>query len=141
MSMAGETGLEPVDAAAIPQRKLYTLAAMPAVGLGTFGSHHVRPNDVAAAVRGAGRGRLHRHFDCARCLGTRRLSAPPSKRSSGGGVRREELWVISKLWNDMHGEEDVTASCGKSLADLHLGYLDLFLVHWPFPDFHPPAAT
>jgi alcohol dehydrogenase (NADP+) len=58
-----------------------------------------------------------------------------------GEIRREELWVTSKLWNDMHGEEDVMASCRKSLSDLRLDYLDLFLVHWPFPIFHPTAAT
>ena len=47
MSVVGETGVEPVDPAKIPQRKLYTGAAMPAVGLGTFGSDHVAPNEVA----------------------------------------------------------------------------------------------
>src|SRR5271166_678304 len=55
-------------------------------------------------------------------------------------ARREELWITSKLWNDMHGEKDVMTSCRKSLADLRLDYLDLFLVHWPFPNFHPPAC-
>jgi alcohol dehydrogenase (NADP+) len=57
-----------------------------------------------------------------------------------GGVRREELWITSKLWNDKHGEEDVIASCRKSLADLRLEYLDLYLVHWPFPNFHAPGC-
>jgi len=56
------------------------------------------------------------------------------------GIEREELWITSKLWNDKHGEEDVVTSCEKSLADLRLSYLDLFLVHWPFPNFHPPGC-
>jgi alcohol dehydrogenase (NADP+) len=45
-----------------------------------------------------------------------------------------------KLWNDKHGEDDVIPSCRKSLADLRLSYLDLYLVHWPFPNFHPPGC-
>src|SRR6202022_1326634 len=55
-------------------------------------------------------------------------------------LEREELWVTSKLWNDKHGEDDVIASCKQSLADLQLSYLDLYLVHWPFPNFHPPGC-
>jgi alcohol dehydrogenase (NADP+) len=56
------------------------------------------------------------------------------------GLRREELWITSKLWNDKHGEKDVSPSCEKSLADLQLDYLDLYLVHWPFPNHHPPGC-
>ena len=55
-------------------------------------------------------------------------------------MRREDLWVTSKLWNDKHGERDVIPSCEKSLRDLQLDYLDLYLVHWPFPNFHPPGC-
>jgi diketogulonate reductase-like aldo/keto reductase len=53
-----------------------------------------------------------------------------------GGVKREDLWVTSKLWNDKHAEADVIPSCRQSLADLGLDSLDLYLVHWPFPNFH-----
>lgn len=48
--------------------------------------------------------------------------------------------VTSKLWNDKHGEDDVIPSCEKSLKDLQLDYLDLYLVHWPFPNHHPPGC-
>jgi diketogulonate reductase-like aldo/keto reductase len=44
------------------------------------------------------------------------------------------------VWNDKHGEDDLIASCRQSLADLRLDYLDLYLVHWPFPNFHPPGC-
>jgi diketogulonate reductase-like aldo/keto reductase len=56
------------------------------------------------------------------------------------GVRREELWVTSKLWNDKHAENDVVPSCERSLRDLQLDHLDLYLVHWPFPNYHPPGC-
>ena len=139
MSMVGETGAAPVDPAKIPQRRLYTGAAMPAVGLGTFGSDHVAPEEVAAAVSGAA-AVGYRHFDCASVYGNEDAVGAALEAIIGGGIDREALWITSKLWNDMHGEADVIASCRKSLADLRLDYLDLFLVHWPFPNFHPPGC-
>ena len=57
-----------------------------------------------------------------------------------GVVTRNELWITSKVWNDMHGEGNVIKSCKQSLADLQLDYLDLYLVHWPFPNYHAPGC-
>ena len=138
MSMVGETG-SPVDPPTIPQRRLYTGAAMPAVGLGTFGSDHVPPAEVAAAVKGAA-SVGYRHFDCASVYGNEDAVGSSLEAILRSGIKREELWVTSKIWNDKHGEEDVIASCRKSLADLRLNYLDMFLVHWPFPNYHPPGC-
>jgi diketogulonate reductase-like aldo/keto reductase len=137
MSNASEGQLPPIDPAAIPQRRLYTGAAMPAVGLGTFGSDHVTPAQVAEAVKGAA-AVGYRHFDCASVYGNEPEVGASLEAIQAGGVKREELWVTSKLWNDKHN--DVSASCRKSLADLRLKYLDLYLVHWPFPNFHPPGC-
>ncbi len=139
--MNSETRSEPaaIDPQAIPQRRLYTGAAMPGIGLGTFGSDHVTPAQVAAAVRGAASAG-YRHFDCASVYGNEPEVGGALESVISGGVKREELWITSKLWNDKHGEGDVIASCRKSLADLRLDYLDLYLVHWPFPNFHPPGC-
>jgi diketogulonate reductase-like aldo/keto reductase len=129
----------PIDPQAVPQRKLHTGAAMPAVGLGTFGSDHVTPAQVATAVRGAAKAG-YRHFDCASVYGNEPEVGAALESVIASGIEREELWITSKLWNDKHGEDDVIASCRQSLADLRLDYLDLYLVHWPFPNFHPPGC-
>jgi alcohol dehydrogenase (NADP+) len=57
------------------------------------------------------------------------------------GVRREELWVTSKLWNDMHAPERVAPAFERSLRALGLDHLDAYLVHWPFPNHHAPGVT
>ena len=128
-----------IDPTTIPQRTLYTGAAMPAIGLGTFGSDHVTPAQVASAVKGAVAAG-YRHFDCASVYSNEAEVGDALEEIQQGGVKREELWITSKLWNDKHAEDDVIASCRKSLADLRLKYLDLYLVHWPFPNFHPPGC-
>ncbi len=111
---------------------------MPAIGLGTFGSDHVSPGNCRGCRGRAAVG--YRHFDCASVYGNEAEVGEALEAILRGGVRREELWITSKLWNDKHGEDDVIASCRKSLADLRLDYLDLYLVHWPFPNFHPPGC-
>jgi len=139
MGNASQNGSALIDPDSIPKRKLYTGANLPAIGLGTFGSDSVSPAQVAEAVRGAA-AVGYRHFDCASVYGNEPEVGAALEAIVAGGVKREELWVTSKLWNDKHGGEDVIASCRKSLADLRLAYLDLYLVHWPFPNFHPPGC-
>ena len=129
-----------VDSGLVPTRVLYTGAEMPGIGLGTFGSDRFSGEQVAGAVKGAiavG----YRHIDCASVYGNEHLIGPVFEEVIESGlVRRDELWITSKLWNDMHGERDVLLSCAKSLKDLRLDYLDLFLVHWPFPNYHAPGC-
>jgi diketogulonate reductase-like aldo/keto reductase len=139
MSTETQGGAAAVDPATIPQRKLWTGATMPAVGLGTFGSDHVTAAQVAEAVKGAA-AVGYRHFDCASVYGNEDAVGASLEEIIRGGIKREELWITSKLWNDKHAEGDVIAQCRKSLADLRLKYLDLYLVHWPFPNFHAPGC-
>src|SRR3984957_10879868 len=128
MGKADRSGMVALDLAAIPQRRLYTGASMPAIGLGTFGSDHVTPIQVADAVKGAAAAG-YRHFDCASVYGNEPEVGASLEAIQRGGVKREELWITSKLWNDKHGEEVVIASCRQSLGDLRLGSLDLYLAH------------
>jgi alcohol dehydrogenase (NADP+) len=128
-----------VDPDEVPKRVLGTGAKIPAIGLGTFGSDRYSPQEVAAAVLGAvsvG----YRHLDCASVYGNEPLVGRALQAILEGGIKREDLWITSKLWNDRHGEKDVIPACRRSLDDLHLDYLDLYLVHWPFPNYHPPGC-
>ena len=124
-----------VDPAAVPQRVLASGARMPAIGLGTFGSDHVSPADVAAAVVGAA-AVGYRHFDCAAVYNNEALIGEALAQVMALGIPRDALWVTSKLWNDRHAPADVAPAFERSLRDLGLGYLDLYLVHWPFPNHH-----
>ena len=63
------------------------------------------------------------------------LCTPAPVRFTTGLVKREDLFVTSKLWNKEHGE--VEAALKRVLKDLQLEYLDLYLVHWCVA----PAAT
>ena len=129
-----------VDPATVPARTLSNGARMPAVGMGTFGSDTYAGETVAAAViEAATLG--YRHFDCASVYGNEALIGHALEKVLRGGVPREELWVTSKVWSDRHGDGDVIRSCKQSLIDLKLDYLDLYLVHWPFPNFHPKGCS
>jgi alcohol dehydrogenase (NADP+) len=134
-----KTTADGVDPSAVPQRKLAGGASMPAIGLGTFGSDHVPHEAVAAAVKFAAEAG-YRHFDCASVYGNESQIGKSFAALFQKGLRRDEIWVTSKLWNDKHSEENVIAACQKSLSDLQVDYLDLYLVHWPFPNHHPPGC-
>src|SRR5271157_5418537 len=128
-----------VDPKTVPHKIVYTGAKIPAIGLGTFGSDRISGEQIAAAVLGAA-SVGYRHFDCAAVYGNERLIGNSLQKILEGGVPREELWITSKLWNDKHAEEDVIPAFEKSLKDLQLDYLDLYLIHWPFPNFHAPGC-
>jgi diketogulonate reductase-like aldo/keto reductase len=128
-----------IDPRRVPQRMVWTGARMPAIGLGTFGSDRFSGEDIAAAVVGAVEVG-YRHIDCAAIYGNEHLIGASLEQVIAGGVPREELWVTSKLWNDKHDPADVIPAFLSSLRDLRLDYLDLYLIHWPFPNHHAPGV-
>lgn len=131
--------LEKVDPNLVPHRTLYTGAKIPAVGLGTFGSDRFTADQIAGAVLGAidiG----YRHIDCAAVYANEKEIGASLQSAMEKGVKREELWITSKLWNDKHAEGNVLLACQQTLKDLQLEYLDLYLVHWPFPNHHDPGV-
>jgi len=133
------TLLEKIDPGSMLHRELYTGAKIPAVGLGTFGSDRFTASQIAEAVLGAA-AIGYRHFDCAAVYGNEREIGASLQKVMGSGIAREELWITSKLWNDKHAEEDVIPACQQTLKDLQLEYLDLYLIHWPFPNHHAPGV-
>lgn len=131
---------EVVDLSKVPLRTLYTGEKMPAVGLGTFGSDKYSPAQISEAVYGAVKSG-YRLIDCAAVYQNEdQIGDVLGKLFDDGVVKREELFITSKVWNDMHGDGEVIASCKKSLADLKLDYIDLYFVHWPFPNYHAPGC-
>jgi alcohol dehydrogenase (NADP+) len=130
---------EVVDLKRVPSRALANGVRIPAIGIGTFGSDHVSHQTVAEAVRYAA-SIGYRHFDCASVYGNEEPIGHAFQDLFRNGLHRHQFWITSKLWNDHHGENDVLPSCEKSLADLKVDYLDLYLVHWPFPNHHPPGC-
>jgi diketogulonate reductase-like aldo/keto reductase len=117
------------------QLKLASGNPIPPIGLGTFGSDKYGPEEVADAVRGAAEVG-YRHFDCASVYGNERQVGDALKDT---GLDRADFWVTGKVWNNRHGE--VEAACEESLQDLGLDYLDLYLVHWPFPNHHAKGVS
>lgn len=125
-----------IDPVSVPKVKLYTGEEIPCVGMGTFGSDRFTSEQVSAAVGGAIRCG-YRMFDCAACYGNEgEIGAVFQEALDEGVVKREELFIMTKVWNDMH--DRVEESCRKSIDDLRCGYMDLFFIHWPFPNYHAP---
>jgi len=121
-------------------RKLFNGTEIPPIGLGTFGSDNIAPEEVGEAVYGAVNAG-YRLIDCAAIYGNEdKIGEAIEKAVNEGLVDREELFITSKVWNDMHGKGDVLLSLAKSLRDLKLDYIDMYFVHWPFPNYHAPGC-
>ena len=126
-----------IDPRKVPFKTLNNGCKMPAIGLGTFGSDHVSAEDVAKVV-GEALQLGYRYIDCAACYGNEPEVGAKLKKALDGGLPREELFVLSKVWNDCHAPEKLIEACKKSIRDLQVGYLDCYLIHWPFPNYHAP---
>ena len=115
----------------------------PTLGLGTWKI----PNDLAPGVIEDAVSAGYRHFDCACDYGNEaEVGAGLANAIKKGLCTRDDLWVTSKLWNTYHDPANVRAACERSLRDLQLEELDLYLVHFPialtfipFEERYPPG--
>lgn len=129
-----------VDPNKVPKVTLATGEQIPCIGIGTFGSDRFSSEQVAQAVGGAVRGG-YRLFDCASIYGNEAMIGQVFQDAfREKAVRRDELFITSKVWNDMHGQGDVLISCAQTLKDLQLSYIDAYIVHWPFSNYHAPGC-
>ena len=134
--------IEPVDPAAVTQLVLPDGLLMPQAAMGTF--HSDNPDlvedmeDIIVESIRLG----YRHLDCATAYQNEDVVGRAiAKAIKLGYVKREELFVLSKLWNKHMNPEDVIPACEDSLKMLGLDYLDMYVVHWPWPNFHVPGSA
>lgn len=107
--------------------KLNNGVEIPVVGFGTWQTPNGQvAKDAVLAALNAG----YRHIDTAAAYGNETSVGEAIKAS---GVKRDELFVTTKLWNSDHGYENAKKAIDKSLENLGLDYLDLYLIHWPNP--------
>ncbi|NUP38195.1 MAG: aldo/keto reductase [Streptomyces sp.] len=110
----------------IPSLTLNNGTSIPQLG---FGTYQIDPKDTRHAVLTALE-TGYRHIDTAEMYGNEKEVGQAVRDS---GLPRAEVFVTSKLNNGFHAHDAALTAFDRSLADLDLGYLDLFLIHWPLP--------
>lgn len=94
-----------------------------------FGMWQTDPKDVDLAVNTALEAG-YRHIDTAAIYGNEKDLGKVLQKS---GMKREELFITTKLWNNMHGYDNAFKAIDESLDKLQMDYVDLYLIHWPEP--------
>ena len=134
--------IEPINPSDVTQLQLPDGTLMPQAAMGTFHSDNpdiaeMMEDIVIEAIRLG-----YRHIDCATAYQNEEVVGKAlNKAIESRMVERDELFVLSKLWNKHMNPGDVIPACEDSLRMLGLEYLDMYVVHWPWPNFHVPGAS
>jgi len=111
-----------------PVAKLKNGVVIPRLGLGVYqsppGQTTQRAVEYALKIG-------YRHIDTARIYNNESDVGTALRKS---GIKREDVFITTKLWNSDHGYESALRACDQSLKRLGLKYLDLYLIHWPVPE-------
>ncbi|XP_065525648.1 uncharacterized oxidoreductase ZK1290.5-like isoform X3 [Lathamus discolor] len=107
-----------------PVLPLASGCSIPVLGLGTSHQGGYSHDAVVHAIQSCG----IRHIDTAKRYGCESLLQKAIKES---GVKREDLWLTTKLWHSDYGYENTQKACLESCERLGVEYLDLYLIHWP----------
>ena len=114
------------DMASVPNITLNDGSQVPQLGFGVFQIDPAETKDATLTALEVG----YRHIDTAEMYGNERGVGEAVRES---GIDRGDIYVTSKLNNGFHARKDAIAAFGRTMDTLGLGYLDLFLVHWPLP--------
>ncbi|MEE9229159.1 MAG: aldo/keto reductase [Acidobacteriota bacterium] len=122
--------------------RLNTGRTLPTIGFGTWQVDEAVAADIVVEAARCG----YRHFDCACDYGNEAAVGAGLRKVIDEGIcARDNLRITSKLWNTYHRREHVRRAVERSLRDLRLDYLDLYLIHFPiatkfvpFEDRYPP---
>jgi 2,5-diketo-D-gluconate reductase A len=111
---------------AVPTITLNNGVEIPQLGFGVFQIEPEKTKDATLAALEVG----YRHIDTAEMYGNEKEVGEAVRAS---GIDRADIFVTSKLNNSFHAYDDALAAFEQTLQDLGIGYLDMFLVHWPLP--------
>ena len=134
--------IEPIDSSHVAQLVLADGTLMPQAAMGTFHSDNpdlieTMEDVIVEAIRLG-----YRHIDCATAYQNEEVVGRAINRAIREGlVTRDELFVTTKLWNKNMSTDEVIPACELSLELLQLDYVDMYAVHWPWPNFHVPGAA
>jgi len=134
--------ITPINPSEVTQLRLPDGTLMPQSAMGTFHSDNpdlieIMEDIIIESIRLG-----YRHLDCATAYQNEDVvGGAIAKAIKMGIVNRDELFVLSKLWNKHMSSKEVIPACKDSLKMLELDYLDMYVVHWPWPNFHEPGAS
>ncbi|WP_395307228.1 aldo/keto reductase [Mycobacterium sp. AMU20-3851] len=111
--------------------------SIPTVGLGVWQTPPEETRQAVEAALSTG----YRHIDTAAAYRNEREVGQALKRAADNGVAREDVFLVTKLWNSEHGYDKALRAFDDSAKRLDVDYLDLYLIHWPMPEVNAFVET